>query len=86
MAGSGHIAGVVNHPDAKKYNHWTNDKLPATLEEWVAGATEHAGSWWPHWRGWLSEKSGKMIPARDPAKGKLKPLGEAPGEYVKVKS
>ncbi len=86
MAGSGHIAGVVNHPDAKKYNHWTNDKLPATLEEWVAGATEHTGSWWPHWRAWLAEKSGKMIPARDPAKGKLKPLGEAPGEYVKVKS
>ena len=86
MAGSGHIAGVVNHPDAKKYNHWTNDQLPATLEEWVAGATEHPGSWWPHWRAWLAEKSGKMIPARDPAKGKLKPLGEAPGEYVKVKS
>jgi polyhydroxyalkanoate synthase len=86
LAGSGHIAGVVNAPDAKKYNHWTNDKLPATLEEWMAGATEHAGSWWPHWARWLAEKSGKMIPARDPAKGPLKPLGEAPGEYVKVRS
>jgi len=86
MAGSGHIAGVVNHPDAKKYNHWINDQLPATLDEWMAGAVEHPGSWWPHWREWLAAKSGKMVPARDPAKGKLKPLGDAPGEYVKVKS
>jgi len=86
LAGSGHIAGVVNAPVAKKYNHWTNDKLPATLDEWMAGATEHHGSWWEHWAKWLGDKSGKMIPARDPAKGKLKPLGEAPGEYVKVRS
>ena len=86
MAGSGHIAGVVNHPDAKKYHHWTNPDLPATLEEWVAGATEHPGSWWPHWREWLAEKSGGQVPARDPLKGPLKPLGDTPGEYVKVKS
>ncbi len=86
LAGSGHIAGVVNHPDAKKYNHWTNDALPPTLDEWMAGASEHPGSWWPHWREWLAAKSGKMVPARDPSLGKLKPLGDAPGEYVKVKS
>jgi polyhydroxyalkanoate synthase len=86
LAGSGHIAGVINHPDARKYQHWTNPELPPTLVEWQAGATEHPGSWWPHWMAWLSERSGKMIPARDPAKGKLPPLGDAPGEYVKVKS
>jgi polyhydroxyalkanoate synthase len=86
MAGSGHIAGVINHPDAHKYQHWTNSELPPTLEEWQAGATEHPGSWWPHWMAWLSERSGKKVPARDPAKGKFKPLGDAPGEYVKVKS
>jgi len=86
MAGSGHIAGVINAPAAQKYQHWTNDKLPATLEEWQAGASETPGSWWPHWLVWLQAKSGKKVPARDPAKGPLKPLGDAPGEYVKVKS
>jgi polyhydroxyalkanoate synthase len=86
MAGSGHIAGVINAPAANKYQHWTNDKLPATLEEWQAGAVEAPGSWWPNWLAWLSAKSGGKVPARDPAKGPLKPLGDAPGEYVKVKS
>ena len=86
MAGSGHIAGVINAPAARKYQHWTNEALPPTLEEWQAGAVEHPGSWWPHWAEWLQARSGKLVPARDPAKGKLKPLGEAPGEYVKVKS
>ncbi|MFI4973975.1 MAG: class I poly(R)-hydroxyalkanoic acid synthase [Caulobacterales bacterium] len=86
MAGSGHIAGVINHPDAKKYQHWTNDALPLTVEEWMAGAVEHPGSWWPHWATWLKARSGKQVPARDPSKGPFRPLGDAPGEYVKVKS
>jgi polyhydroxyalkanoate synthase len=86
MAGSGHIAGVINHPDARKYQHWTNDALPGTHEEWQAGAVEHPGSWWPHWAEWLKVRSGVKIPARDPAKGLLKPLADAPGEYVLVKS
>jgi polyhydroxyalkanoate synthase len=86
MAGSGHIAGVINAPAANKYQHWTNDKLPASLEEWQAGSSEHPGSWWPHWAAWLAAKSGGKIPARDPALGPLKPLGDTPGEYVKVKS
>lgn len=87
MAGSGHIAGVINHPDAKKYQHWTNDALPATVEEWQAGAVEHPGSWWPHWAVWLNERSGEMVPARDPSKGPLgKPLEDAPGSFVKVRS
>ncbi|MDO8297079.1 MAG: class I poly(R)-hydroxyalkanoic acid synthase [Caulobacter sp.] len=87
MAGSGHIAGVINHPDAKKYQHWTNDALPATVEEWQAGAVEHAGSWWPHWATWLNERSGDMVPARDPSNGPLgRPLEDAPGSFVKVRS
>jgi len=86
MAGSGHIAGVINHPDAKKYQHWTNDKLPPTVEEWMAGAEEHPGSWWPEWMVWLKARSGRQVPARDPTKGPLKPLEDAPGSYVKVKS
>ncbi|HUO11553.1 MAG TPA: class I poly(R)-hydroxyalkanoic acid synthase [Caulobacteraceae bacterium] len=86
MAGSGHIAGVINHPDAQKYQHWTNPELPPSVEDWMKGATEHPGSWWPDWMTWLKPRSGKQVPARDPAKGPLKPLEDAPGSYVKVKS
>lgn len=86
MAGSGHIAGVINAPAANKYQHWTCSDLPDTLEAWQGSAKESAGSWWPHWIVWLKDKSGPLVPARDPAKGKLKPLGDAPGEYVKVRS
>jgi len=86
LAGSGHIAGVVNPPSAKKYQHWTNPALPATLGEWQAQAEEHPGSWWDHWAAWLHEKSGDWVPARDPEKGPLSPIEPAPGSYVKVKS
>jgi polyhydroxyalkanoate synthase len=85
MAGSGHIAGVINAPVANKYQHWINDKRPDTVEAWIAGATEHPGSWWPSWSKWLSERSGAKVPARDPAKGKLKPIEDAPGSFVRVK-
>ena len=84
VAGSGHIAGVVNPPAAKKYQYWTNEKLPPTLEEWQAGAVEHKGSWWPDWDAWLSQLSGQKVPARKPGDGRLKPLGDAPGSYVKI--
>jgi polyhydroxyalkanoate synthase subunit PhaC len=86
VAGSGHIAGVINPPSAKKYQYWTNDKLPATVEQWQAGSTEHPGSWWGDWDKWLSKLSGKKVPARKPGSGKLKVLGDAPGTYVKVKA
>ncbi|WP_295173103.1 class I poly(R)-hydroxyalkanoic acid synthase [uncultured Brevundimonas sp.] len=86
LAGSGHIAGVINAPAAKKYQHWTNPALPATLAEWQAEAVEHPGSWWEHWSAWLGARSGKQIPACDPAAGPLKPIEPAPGSYVKVKS
>ncbi|WP_309627349.1 class I poly(R)-hydroxyalkanoic acid synthase [Brevundimonas sp.] len=86
LAGSGHIAGVINPPSANKYQHWTNAALPGSLAEWQAGAVEHPGSWWNHWAAWLAERSGDMIPARDPKKGPLKPIEPAPGSYVKVKS
>ncbi len=86
LAGSGHIAGVINAPVAKKYQHWTNSDLPASVEQWMEGAVETPGSWWPHWAEWLKARSGKLVPARDPAKGPLPPLEDAPGSYVKVKS
>jgi polyhydroxyalkanoate synthase len=84
LSASGHIAGVVNPPAAKKYNYWTNLELPADAEEWLAGATQQAGSWWPEWQRWVSEFSGGEVKARKPGDGKLKPLEPAPGSYVKV--
>ncbi|MGF7154598.1 PHA/PHB synthase family protein [Novosphingobium gossypii] len=85
LAGSGHIAGVVNPPSSGKYQYWTNPDSPETLEDFVAGAKEHAGSWWPHWAQWLRA----LDPAEVPAKGKRKPGGrgdkvleDAPGRYV----
>jgi polyhydroxyalkanoate synthase len=86
LAGSGHIAGVINAPAAMKYQYWTNTALPPTLEEWLAGAAEHPGSWWPHWASWLKKRSGPQVPARDPAKGPLKPREDAPGSFVRVRS
>ena len=86
LAGSGHIAGVVNPPAAQKYMHWLNDAHPESFDDWFAGAVEHPGSWWTYWAQWLSDKSGKKIPARDTAKGKFKPVMDAPGSYVLVKS
>ena len=86
LAGSGHIAGVINPPSANKYQHWINDALPPTLAEWQAGAQEHPGSWWNHWAAWLHDKSGGWVEARDPNRGPLPPIEPAPGSYVKEKS
>ncbi len=85
LAGSGHIAGVINHPDAKKYQHWVNEKPAETVDAWLKGATENPGSWWPYWEKWLAPKSGKMVKARVPGDGRLKVLGDAPGTYVRMK-
>ena len=88
IAGSGHIAGVINPPAAKKYQYWTNDAKAKALdvEDWRDGATEHPGSWWTDWDKWLAKLSGKKIPARKPGDGNLPVLGDAPGTYVKVKA
>ena len=86
LAASGHIAGVINPPAAKKYCHWTNEKLPADASGWLEGAEEHPGSWWPDWKKWVGKHAGKKVPARTPGDGKLKPIEDTPGSYVKVKS
>ncbi len=86
LAGSGHIAGVINPPQSGKYQHWTNDALPASWEAWIAGAKEHPGSWWPTWDKWLAPQSGERIPAPKPGDGELRVLGDAPGTYVLVKA
>jgi polyhydroxyalkanoate synthase subunit PhaC len=86
LGASGHIAGIVNPPAANKYAYWTNAKLPEDPDQWLEGATEHAGSWWPDWGRWLARHGGKKVPAREPGAGKLKPLEDAPGSYVKVRA
>ncbi|MBX3563271.1 MAG: class I poly(R)-hydroxyalkanoic acid synthase [Sphingomonas sp.] len=88
LAGSGHIAGVVNPPSASKYQYWTNDSKVETLAEFVAGAEETKGSWWPHWIGWIEGVDDAKVAAkgaRVPGKGKLKALADAPGTYVKTR-
>jgi polyhydroxyalkanoate synthase subunit PhaC len=86
VAGSGHIAGVVNPPDARKYQYWTNDALPNNLESWLSTATKHEGSWWPDWAEWITTHSGDRIAAPQPGDGKLEVLEDAPGTYVRIKS
>ena len=86
LAGSGHIAGVVNPPAKVKYQYWTNHKASAdTLDEWLEFAKEHTGSWWPHWIEWLSKQSGPMVEPRDPG-AVLGVIEDAPGHYVLTKS
>lgn len=86
LAGSGHIAGVVNPPDKIKYQYWTASKAAAeTLEEWMSMAREHPGSWWPHWTEWLAKHSGGWTTPREPG-AKLGVIEPAPGSYVRAKS
>jgi polyhydroxyalkanoate synthase len=84
MAGSGHIAGVVNPPAAQKYHYWTGGKPTGDFDRWFANATNHPGSWWPHWQRWIEAKDDTRVPARKPGKH-MKTLGDAPGTYVKVR-
>lgn len=86
LAGSGHIAGVVNPPAAQKYCYWVNDRPCGSLEDFIDGATEHKGSWWPDWLEWLKKQDSKKVKAegpRIPGAGKLKAIEDAPGRYVK---
>jgi polyhydroxyalkanoate synthase len=85
LAASGHIAGVVNPPDGGKYSHWINPELPADPEAWFKGATEIAGSWWPDWQRWVTALAKEQVPARVPGDGRLTPIEDAPGGYVKVR-
>ena len=86
LAGSGHIAGVVNPPGKTKYQHWLGGPPLGEYADWVAKATEVPGSWWPNWIGWMREQAPQTVAARVPGDGKLAVLGDAPGTYVRVKA
>ena len=86
LAGSGHIAGVINPPDKVKYQYWTGPKpTSANLDRWLGKAKEHAGSWWPDWFEWLKAQEATEVAARLPGGGRLTPIEDAPGSYVKVR-
>ena len=86
MGASGHIAGVINPLKKNKRSYWTNDDLPATHAQWLAGATEHPGSWWADWSAWLRKQGGKMVTApKGYGAAKYPVIEPAPGRYVQVK-
>jgi polyhydroxyalkanoate synthase len=87
LSGSGHIAGVVNPPSLGKYQFWTNDNIrDVTLPDWLKGAQEHKGSWWPDWREWLASIDAEEMPARPVGSDALPPIEDAPGSYVRVRA
>jgi polyhydroxyalkanoate synthase subunit PhaC len=87
LGASGHIAGVINPPAQKKRSYWENDSIVPEPKEWLAGATEHPGSWWPEWAAFLMKYSGKKVNApRKYGNTKFKPIEPAPGGYVQVKA
>jgi polyhydroxyalkanoate synthase len=84
LAQSGHIAGIVNHPDKKKYGYWVSDADPGEdLDAWRAGTEAHDGSWWPDWAAWLGKRSGKKVSAAESFPESVPRLEPAPGRYVR---
>lgn len=86
LAGSGHIAGVVNPAAKPKYQYWSGPAVAGSFDDWVAHATETPGSWWNDWISWINAQAPERVPAREPGGGSLTPLCDAPGEYVRVKA
>jgi polyhydroxyalkanoate synthase len=86
LAGSGHIAGVVNPASRPKYQFWTGDGVDGELEDWLANAAENPGTWWPYWFNWIEKQAPDRVPARKPGTERLPPLCDAPGTYVMVPS
>ncbi|WP_157015507.1 PHA/PHB synthase family protein [Mesorhizobium xinjiangense] len=84
MAGSGHIAGVINPPALGKYQYWTGGPPVGSFEDWVTETTQTPGSWWPHWQQWIERLDNERVPARKPGRKGKRSLGDAPGEYVRA--
>jgi len=90
LSGSGHIAGMINPPEANKYGYWTNEKLPASAEEWFKGAKQHQGSWWKDWIDWLQPQLGPQVAAREVGKAggksRARVIEAAPGSYARQRA
>jgi len=84
LAGSGHIAGIINPEHSNKYGYWINNENYSTPEKWFNSSINKNGSWWNEWYEWkkqfLAEKiiSTKMIGITE--------IEPAPGRYVKKKN
>ncbi|MEO8159053.1 MAG: class I poly(R)-hydroxyalkanoic acid synthase [Betaproteobacteria bacterium] len=86
LVASGHVAGIVNPPAKKRRHFWLGASGHADADTWFANATQHAGSWWPHWATWLHARSGAQKSARQPGNVQYPAIEAAPGRYVKEKS
>jgi polyhydroxyalkanoate synthase len=87
LGASGHIAGVINPPAAKKRNHWINGRLGGTAQQWLDSAKEVPGSWWGDWSAWLKPYAGRLVPAPTTYGNRSrKAIEPAPGRYVKAKA
>ena len=86
LAASGHIAGVINPPSAKKYAYWSGAELCESPDDWLAGAAQTQGSWWLDWKRWLSRYNGPRVAARVPGDGALAAIEDAPGSYARVRA
>ncbi|MBY0533227.1 MAG: class I poly(R)-hydroxyalkanoic acid synthase [Xanthobacteraceae bacterium] len=86
LGGSGHIAGVVNPPEKKKYSFWTGGPADGEIDRWIDNAVEQKGSWWTDWLAWIKDIDRREVPARIPGEGPLKAIEDAPGRYVRVKA
>ncbi|MES2960327.1 MAG: class I poly(R)-hydroxyalkanoic acid synthase [Pseudomonadota bacterium] len=87
LGASGHIAGVINPPAAKKRHHWIDGKLGGSAKQWFDSAKEVPGSWWTDWSTWLKPHAGKLVPAQKHYGDRQhKVIEPAPGRYVKAKA
>jgi polyhydroxyalkanoate synthase len=84
LAGSGHIAGIIAPPGKSRYPHWTDGPPEGELEDWIGRAEEHPGSWWPDWQAWIAGLDKRQVKARAVGGGKLEPIEDAPGSYVRA--
>jgi polyhydroxyalkanoate synthase len=82
VAGSGHIAGIVNPPARRKYQYWSNGPATDNYDRWLAGAQETAGSWWPHWQAWIEARDSARVAPRTPGGDCKDALEAAPGSFV----
>ncbi|MCB1943590.1 MAG: class I poly(R)-hydroxyalkanoic acid synthase, partial [Candidatus Accumulibacter sp.] len=84
LGGSGHVAGTVNPPAARRYDYWTNESLPELADEFLSGATRHPGSWWTDWLQWLlaQPEGNTLVAARQPGDHALQVIEDAPGSYA----
>jgi polyhydroxyalkanoate synthase len=83
LSTAGHIQSLLNPPTSSKRAYFLNSEIKETPKEWWETASEHSGSWWPHWSTWLSEHANGEVEAPSALGSKMNAPGvPAPGTYV----